>query len=126
SDLCDKVTSPPAVVDGLVVVGSSIADNRSAEMERGVVRAYDARTGALRWSWDPIPTRESDPARATWAEDSWRRTGAANVWSVMSVDEARGLLFLPTSSPSPDFYGGERLGGHGYANSGGGGAGAHR
>src|SRR5499425_2375902 len=114
---CYQVTSPPAVVHGLVVVGSSIGDNRSVEMERGVVRAFDARTGALRWSWDPIPTRESDPARATWAGDSWRRNGAANVWSVMSVDAERGLVFLPTSSPSPDFYGGERLGANVYANS---------
>jgi len=114
---CYQVTSPPAVVGGLVVVGSSIGDNRGADLERGVVRAYDARSGALRWSWDPIPTRESDPARATWAGDSWRRTGAANVWSVMSVDAERGLLFLPTSSPSPDFYGGERLGANVYANS---------
>src|SRR5215468_6278304 len=114
---CYQVTSPPAVVHGLVVVGSSIGDNRSVEMERGVVRAFDARTGALRWSWDPIPTRESDPARATWAGDSWRRTGAANVWSVMSVDADRGLVFVPTSSPSPDHYGGERLGANAYANS---------
>ena len=114
---CYQVTSPPAIVDGLVVVGSSIGDNRGADLERGVVRAYDARSGTLRWSWDPIPTRESDPARATWAGDSWRRTGAANVWSVMSVDAERGLLFLPTSSPSPDFYGGERLGANVYANS---------
>ena len=100
-----------------MVVGSSIADNRSADMERGVVRAYDARTGDRRWSWDPIPTRESDPARSTWAGDSWRRTGAANVWSVMSVDVERGLVFLPTSSPSPDHYGGERIGANRYANS---------
>ena len=114
---CYQVTSPPAIVDGLVVVGSSIADNRSADMERGVVRAYDARTGERRWSWDPIPTRESDPARSTWAGDSWRRTGAANVWSVMSVDVERGLVFLPTSSPSPDHYGGERIGANRYANS---------
>jgi quinoprotein glucose dehydrogenase len=114
---CYQVTSPPAIVNGLVVVGSSIGDNRSADMERGVVRAFDARTGALRWSWDPIPTRESDPARATWAGESWRRTGAANVWSVMSVDAARGLVFLPTSSPSPDFYGGARRGANRYANS---------
>ena len=114
---CYQVTSPPAIVNGLVVVGSSIGDNRGADLERGVVRAYDALSGALRWSWDPIPTRESDPARATWAGDSWRRTGAANVWSVMSVDAERGLLFLPTSSPSPDFYGGERLGANVYANS---------
>ena len=114
---CYQVTSPPAVVNGLVVVGSSIGDNRTVETERGVVRAYDARTGALRWSWDPIPTRESDPARATWAGDSWRRTGAANVWSVMSVDAERGLVFVPTSSPSPDHYGGERIGANRYANS---------
>ena len=114
---CYQVTSPPAVVNGLVVVGSAIGDNRAANLERGVVRAYDARGGALRWTWDPIPTRESDPARATWAGDSWRRTGAANVWSVMSVDAERGLVFLPTSSPSPDFYGGERLGANVYANS---------
>ncbi len=114
---CYQVTSPPAVVNGLVVVGSSIGDNRTVETERGVVRAYDARTGALRWSWDPIPTRESDPARATWAGDSWRRTGAANVWSVMSVDAERGLIFVPTSSPSPDHYGGERIGANRYANS---------
>ena len=114
---CYHVTSPPAVVGGLVVVGSAIGDNRAADLERGVVRAYDARTGALRWSWDPIPTRESDPARATWAGDSWRRTGAANVWSVMSVDAERGLIFAPTSSPSPDFYGGQRLGANVYANS---------
>ena len=114
---CYQVTSPPAVVNGLIVVGSSIGDNRAADLERGVVRAYDARSGALRWSWDPIPTRESDPARATWAGDSWRHTGAANVWSVMAVDAERGLVFLPTSSPSPDFYGGERLGANVYANS---------
>jgi quinoprotein glucose dehydrogenase len=114
---CYQVTSPPAIVNEVVVVGSSIGDNRSADLERGVVRAFDARSGALRWSWDPIPTRESDPARATWAGDSWRRTGAANVWSVISADPARGLVFLPTSSPSPDFYGGERLGANAYANS---------
>ena len=114
---CYQMTSPPAVVGGLVVVGSSIGDNRAADLERGVVRAYDAKSGALRWSWDPIPTRDSDPARATWAGDSWRRTGAANVWSVMSVDPARGLVFVPTGSPSPDHYGGERLGENAYANS---------
>src|SRR5262245_17335258 len=114
---CYQMTSPPAVVNGLVVVGSSIGDNRAADLERGVVRAYDVKSGALRWSWDPVPTRDSDPARTTWAGDSWRRTGAANVWSVMSVDATRGLVFVPTGSPSPDHYGGERLGANAYANS---------
>jgi len=114
---CYQVTSPPAVIGDVVIVGSSIGDNRAVDLERGVVRAYDARSGTLRWSWDPIPTRETDPARSTWAGDSWRRTGASNVWSVMSVDAARGLVFLPTSSPSPDHFGGERLGANQYANS---------
>jgi quinoprotein glucose dehydrogenase len=114
---CYFVTSPPAIVNGLVVIGSTIGDNRAVSVERGVVRAYDARTGALRWTWDPIPTRADDPAAATWAGESWRRTGAANVWSVMSVDHERGLIFAPTSSPSPDFYGGARLGANAYANS---------
>jgi quinoprotein glucose dehydrogenase len=114
---CYQATSPPAVIGDLVIVGSSIGDNRAVDLERGVVRAYDAKNGTLRWSWDPIPTRETDPARSSWAGDSWHRTGAANVWSVLSVDAARGLVFLPTSSPSPDHYGGERLGANQYADS---------
>ena len=114
---CYQVTSPAAIVSGFVVIGSSIGDNRAVEVERGVVRAYDARTGALRWKWDPIPTSALDPAAATWVGESWRRNGAANVWAVMSVDAERGLIFAPTSSPSPDYYGGERLGANAYANS---------
>jgi quinoprotein glucose dehydrogenase len=112
-----QVTSPPAVVGDLLVVGSSIGDNRGVELERGVVRAYDARTGKLRWSWDPIPVRRGDPARKTWAGDSAVRTGAANAWSILSADPERGLVFVPTGSPSPDHYGGERLGANLYANS---------
>jgi quinoprotein glucose dehydrogenase len=111
------VTSPPAIVGSLVVVGSSIGDNWLADVERGVVRAFDARTGALRWSWDPIPIDTADPARATWRDESWRRTGAANAWAPISADPGRGLVFVPTSSPSPDFYGGKRLGANVYANS---------
>lgn len=112
-----QVTSPPAVIGDLIIVGSSIGDNRAVELERGVVRAYEARTGKLRWSWDPIPDQSDDPARKTWEGESAMRTGAANVWSIISVDEARGLVFVPTSSPSPDFYGGERKGNNNYANS---------
>jgi quinoprotein glucose dehydrogenase len=112
-----EVTSPPAVIGDLVVVGSSIGDNRGVELERGVVRGYDARSGKLIWSWDPIPTSDDDPARKTWQGDSNSRTGAANAWGVISVDPERGLVFVPTSSPSPDFYGGERKGSNVYANS---------
>ncbi|MEP7336598.1 MAG: pyrroloquinoline quinone-dependent dehydrogenase [Acidobacteriota bacterium] len=112
-----QVTSPPAVIGDLVVVGSSIGDNRGAELERGVVRAFDAVTGKLRWSWDPIPKDEKDPAHKTWAGMSATKTGAANAWSIISADPERDLVFIPTSSPSPDFYGGERKGDNRYANS---------
>src|SRR5262249_526392 len=61
-----QVTSPPAIIGDLIVVGSSMADNHGVEVERGVVRAYDARTGKLHWSWDPIPTDAKDPAQKTW------------------------------------------------------------
>ena len=102
-----QVTSPPAVAGDVVVVGSSIGDNRAAEVERGTVRGFDVRTGRLLWSWDPIDRAAAGAVR----------TGAANAWSVMSVDAARGLVFVPTSSPSPDFYGGERKGANAWANS---------
>jgi quinoprotein glucose dehydrogenase len=112
-----QVTSPPAVIGDLLIVGSSIGDNRGVEVERGVVRAYDTRTGRLRWSWDPIPLRANDPARKTWEEKGAIKTGAANAWSLISTDTERDLVFVPTSSPSPDFYGGERKGSNLYANS---------
>jgi quinoprotein glucose dehydrogenase len=112
-----QVTSPPAVIGELVIVGSAIADNQRTDAPRGVVRAFDARTGELRWSWDPIPRHPDDPAWKTWKDGSAARTGAANAWSILSVDTERGLVFVPTSCPSPDFYGGERRGSNLYANS---------
>jgi quinoprotein glucose dehydrogenase len=112
-----QVTSPPAIVNDLVIVGAAISDNQRVRAPGGVVRAFDARTGALRWKWEPIPRDASDPARKTWAGDSADRTGAANAWSILSIDPARGLVFVPTGSASPDFYGGERRGDNLYANS---------
>jgi quinoprotein glucose dehydrogenase len=111
------VTSPPAIVGDTVVVGSAIGDNQRFDAASGVVRAFDVRSGTLRWSWDPIPRTRDDPAAATWRGDRALETGAANVWSAISVDEARGWVFLPTSCPAPDFYGGNRLGDNLYANS---------
>jgi quinoprotein glucose dehydrogenase len=102
-----QVTSPPAVLRDLVVVGSSIGDNWNADTGSGVVRAFDARTGATRWSWQPIPR---DPARGG-------QVGAANAWSMISVDADRDLVVVPTTSPSPDFYGGLRPGANADANS---------
>lgn len=97
-------TSPPAIVDDLVVVGSSIADNDRVDSPTGVVRAFDARTGSLRWRWDPIP-----PALAP--------TGAGNAWSVISVDAERDLVLVPTGAPSPDYHGAKRPGDDKWANS---------
>jgi quinoprotein glucose dehydrogenase len=112
-----EVTSPPAILRGLVIVGSAIGDNRRRDVESGVVRAYDARTGELRWSFDPIPRDAGHPAAGGWSEAAMRATGAANVWSIISTDPERDLVFLPTGSPAPDFYGGERPGRNDYANS---------
>ena len=112
-----EVTSPPAVVNGTLVVGSAVADNSRTDAASGEVRAFDARTGALRWSWDPVPQDPADPAYPTWEGRDAHRTGAANAWSVIAADSARDLVFVPTSSPSPDYYGGMRLGDNRYANS---------
>jgi quinoprotein glucose dehydrogenase len=112
-----EVTSPPVVVGDVVITGSAIADNSRLAPASGEVQAFDARTGARRWTWDPIPQDPKDAAFETWRDGSARKTGAANVWSVMAVDEARGLVFAPTSSPAPDYYGGARLGSNRYASS---------
>jgi len=112
-----EVTSPPAVVGDLIIVGSAVADNTTYAPASGEVRAFDARTGALEWTFDPVPRDSSDPAYWTWLAGSARYTGAANVWSVIVGDPARDLVFLPTSSPAPDYYGGLRLGENRYANS---------
>jgi quinoprotein glucose dehydrogenase len=103
------MTSPPAVIDDLVIVGSAIDDNNRVDMPSGVVRAFDARTGSFRWSWDPIPPNGA-------ASKSWD-SGAANAWSVMAEDAARDLVFIPTGSASPDYYGGLRPGDDKWANS---------
>jgi quinoprotein glucose dehydrogenase len=105
------MTSPPAIVDDLVVVGSAIDDNSRVDMPSGVVRAFDARTGALRWSWNPLPNTAPPGTSGKWI------TGAANAWSIMAVDSERHLVFVPTGSASPDYYGGLRPGDNRWANS---------
>ncbi len=101
-----QITSPPVVAGDTLVVGSSIDDNQRVRELSGAVRAYDVRTGAPKWRFDPL-TGAGPGVTA----------GAANVWGPMSVDAARGLVFLPVSSASPDFYGALRPGDGGHANS---------
>ncbi|HEX4050655.1 MAG TPA: pyrroloquinoline quinone-dependent dehydrogenase [Steroidobacteraceae bacterium] len=104
------MTSPPIVVDGVVVVGSSISDNQRVDMPDGVVRGFDARTGKLLWSWEPLKRPAGVPTSA------WR-TGAGNAWSILSADPKRHLVYVPTGSASPDYYGGLRPGDDRWADS---------
>lgn len=108
------MTSPPAVIDDVVIVGSAINDNERVDMPAGTVRAFDARSGAQRWSWDPIPPKTAHTNGGKFAK--WE-TGAANAWSIMAVDQQRDLVFIPTGSASPDHYGGLRPGDNKWANS---------
>jgi quinoprotein glucose dehydrogenase len=97
-------TAAPAIAGDLVIVGSSIADNDRVDSPSGIVRAFDARTGSLRWSWNPIL-------------EGVAPTGAGNAWSTISVDNGRGLVFVPTTSPSPDYHGFKRPGDDKWADS---------
>jgi quinoprotein glucose dehydrogenase len=118
-----QVSSPPAIAGDVAVVGSAIGDNRGSDLELGVVRAFDVRSGRLLWHWDPIPRVAKLPADAAnpdfgeIAQQQARWTGAANAWAPFAVDAERGLVFIPTGSASPDFFGGERIGDNRWANS---------
>jgi quinoprotein glucose dehydrogenase len=101
----------------MIITGSSIADNNRTNAASGEVRAYDAKSGGLRWIWEPIPRDSADPAWSSWRGTMGHTTGAANAWSIIAVDSARDLVFVPTGSPSVDYFGGERIGDNRYANS---------
>jgi quinoprotein glucose dehydrogenase len=110
-------TSPPAIAGNTIIVGSGIQDNGSTNEPSGEVRGYDVVTGKLKWTWDPIPQDPKSIGADTWKNGSAQRTGAANAWSVIATDPQRNLVFVPTGSASPDYYGGERLGNNLFANS---------
>ena len=108
--------SRPAIVNDVVVVGSSVMDNQRLGSPSGRVLAFDARTGKQVWSFDPMPRTPENPAAKTWL-GGLPVNGGGNVWSGMSVDEKLDLVYLPTTSPSVDFYGGERHGDNLYTDS---------
>ena len=111
-------TSPPVVFEDLVIVGSRVPDGIQREFDPpGTVQAFDARTGERRWVFFTIPQSAEDFGADTWEDESWRITGHANVWGLMSVDAERGLLYVPTSTPSSDYWGGRRLGANLFAES---------
>ena len=107
-----SITSPPAILGDLAITGAMVLDNISLDVPSGVVRAYDVRTGALRWAWNPVP-----PGMAAHDEDGSYRRGTANVWSILSVDAQRNLVFAPTGNTSPDYFGGQRDGLDEYSSS---------
>src|SRR4051812_40544936 len=112
-----EVTSPPAIAGNTVIVGSGVADGTSKPHPSGEVRGFDAVTGRLKWTWDPIPQDPKAIGADTWANGSAQRTGSANAWSVIAVDAARHLVFVPTGSPAHDYFGGERPGDNLFADS---------
>jgi quinate dehydrogenase (quinone) len=109
------VTSPPAIYRDLVIVGALVPEG-APRGPSGDVRAFDAGTGRLVWRFHTVP-QPGEPGHETWPEDGWQRRTGVNVWSSMTVDESRGLVFLPLGSASYDFYGGDRAGDNLYANS---------
>ena len=111
-------TSPPVVFEDLVIVGSRVPDRVQREYDTpGSVQAFDVRTGERRWIFFTIPQSSGDFGAETWEGESWRRTGHANAWGGMSLDAGRGLLYVPTSTPSGDYWGGHRVGANLFAES---------
>ncbi len=102
-------TSPPLTIRDLVVVGALVADNLRADAPAGVVRAFDARSGKLRWAWDPVPP--------DWPKGKGYQAGTPNVWSILSGDEDRGLVFVPTGNAAPDGFAASRRGLDYYSSS---------
>ncbi len=108
-------TSPPLVVRDVVVVGALVADNLRSDAPAGVVRAFDARTGALRWAFDPLPPGWRPPDSASGGPAY--QLGTPNVWSILSGDPERGLVFVPMGNASPDYFSGNRRGLDHYSSS---------
>lgn len=97
-------TSPPVVANGLVIIGGAVNDNVSTTEPSGVVRAYDAITGELKWNWDPGNPQQTEPI----AEGETYSESTPNSWSMSSADEALGLVYVPLGNQVPDQWGGNR------------------
>ena len=111
-------TSPPVVWHDLVIVGNGVADRLVYPNDPpGDMQAFDVRSGKRVWSWSPVPRSARDEGADSWKNDSWKTTGHTNVWAPFTVDERRGLLYLPVSTPSNDWYGGARAGDDLFAES---------
>lgn len=99
-----QITSPPTVIGDLVVVGAAVSDNVRVDAPSGVIRAFDARSGAQVWAWDLAPPDFDHGAPGALVSDEGFALGTPNVWGVMTADEANDLLYVPTGNPAPDYY----------------------
>lgn len=108
------MTTPGVIYKDSIILGFRTSETPPAP--RGDIRAYDVRTGKLRWSFHTIPN-PGESGYETWPADAWKTAGSANNWAGMSVDTRRGIVYVPTGSAVPDFYGGDRTGGDLYADS---------
>jgi quinoprotein glucose dehydrogenase len=108
-----RLTTPGVVYKDLLILGGR--DGESLPSSPGYIRAYDTRSGKLRWTFHTIP-HPGEPGYETWSKDSWTYSGGANSWPGMALDEPRGIVYVPTGSAAADFYGGDRIGDNLYAN----------
>jgi len=108
-----RLTTPGVIWRDLMILGGRVGESLPASP--GFVRAYDVRSGALRWTFRTIP-QPGEPGYDTWPRDAWQYIGGANSWPGMTLDEKRGVVFVPTGSAAADFYGANRTGDNLYAN----------
>ena len=109
------LTSPIAVCRDVLIAGSVVSE-QVRQGPNGDIRGFDVRSGKLLWQFHTVP-RPGEFGHETWEGDSWKDRGGTNAWSIMSVDEKNGLVFVPLTSPSYDFYGGDRKGANLFADS---------
>jgi quinoprotein glucose dehydrogenase len=110
-------TAAPVVLRDVVVIGALVADNLRSDAPSGVVRGFDVRTGRLRWAWDPVPPGWSWPEAWGDRPRTQYTPGTPNVWSFMSVDPERNLVFVPTGNAAPDYFAANRRGLDHYSSS---------
>ena len=109
----------PAIVKDVIIVGSSMREGATVSTHnntKGLVRAFDVRTGKLLWTFKTIPL-PGEFGNDTWERDSWAVNGNTGVWTQITVDEELGLVYLPVETPTSDFYGGHRPGNNLFAES---------
>jgi len=107
-------TSPGAIYQDLLIQGMRVGEEEGSAP--GDLRAYDVHTGAIRWTFHTIP-HPGEFGYETWPAGAWQTAGGANSWAGLSLDTARGIVYVPTGSATPDFYGGARIGANLFANS---------